>query len=249
MNDVEPAAAVRRCGSIAVGSISSHTRPPPRSRRASAPLRIRSPTSIRSASLSLPYFPRWRIAYLPAVGQPLPRCCVDHLKPPGQLQRNQRTRRDPMGNCLRRTLLMLLVACVGTAAAADVAEAQIWCPSCEPDVGCTVIDGAGLRWCANIEIFDFDFCVGGGSGYCTGDPLSALDGTVLPGSAGAGRDDLIYVLPTVDSGVATFAADKTGDKWQDGRLYARGCQNVIVARRYKEAVALEMRAVSDHITL
>ena len=47
------------------------------------PLRIRAPTSSRSASLSLPYFPRLRITYLPAIEHPLPRCCVHRLKPPG----------------------------------------------------------------------------------------------------------------------------------------------------------------------
>ncbi|WP_420636816.1 transposase [Candidatus Palauibacter sp.] len=57
------------------------------------PFLIRSPISSRSASLSLPYFSRWRIAYLPAVEQPLPRCCVDRLRPPGNSRTTRSTRR------------------------------------------------------------------------------------------------------------------------------------------------------------
>lgn len=153
-----------------------------------------------------------------------------------------------MINFLRRMLLVTLVTFVVGATAPDSVEAQIWCPSCEWDVGCTVIEGAGLEWCANIMVFDFEFCVGGGSGYCTGEPLSALDGTVIPASEESDGDQMEYVwLPSTEATVSSTLDE--GNQWTQGRYYKRGCQDVIVVRRYDTSVAAGMREVTDQITL
>lgn len=154
-----------------------------------------------------------------------------------------------MTKVLRRMLLTLALACAAALTVPADAVAQIWCPDCDPYVGCTVVEGAGLRWCANIEVFDFDFCVGGGTGYCTGEPISALDGTVIPGSVGAPENEMPHVPLPVSWQAAEFALAGIPNDGPAGRLYRRGCQNVIIARKYEASVALEMRIASDRISL